>query len=291
MIEMNVPFPDLSTPPDYVGTFPTVDGLHLFEQHWKPADEARAAIVLMHGLADHSLRYAHLATHLARQGYAIFSYDHRGHGRSTGRRAYVDSFDEYLDDLGAFLTRVHESMQDASVFLFGHSMGGAIATLYVIEREADLAGLILSSPALQISDSIPPALRKAAAVVGRMLPRLPTLGIDRTLVSHDPQVVAQAQSDPLNFPGRIPARTGAELLAATHRIAVQMHQLTLPLLLIHGTADKITDPAGSTACYREASSDDKTLAYFPDFYHETFNEPGKQQVLDEISDWLNEHTS
>ncbi|MFQ5572190.1 MAG: alpha/beta hydrolase [Rhodothermales bacterium] len=246
-------------------------------------------VVLIHGYAEHCGRYAHLATHLNHHGFAVFTYDQRGHGRSSGRRAFVRSFNRYLDDFGVMLKLARGDFSNVPVFLFGHSMGGAVAALYVLEREATFRGLVLSSPALKVSSDIAPFLQKISSLVGRLLPRLPTIPLDRSLISRDPAVVRQALQDPLNFHGRMPARTGAELLRATRRIERNMDNLTLPFLIIHGTGDRLTDPGGSTTLYQRARSEDKTLGLHPGLYHETFNEPEKAQVLEEIVAWLEEH--
>lgn len=279
-----------SPPPSYQGMLLTEDGLSLFAQGWRPKGDVRGLVAIVHGLAEHSGRHARLAAYLVRHGFAVHTYDQRGHGRSDGRRAYVRSFDQLLDDLGLFLASVRARFPDVPCFLLGHSMGGAEAVLYTLERDAAVSGLILSSPALRLGDSVPALLQKIGAVIGWLLPWLPTLPIDRSLLSHDPEIVADAERDPLNVHARLPARTGGELLRATRRIEQQMERLALPLLLIHGTGDRLTDPQGSIDLYRRASSDDKTLGLYPNLYHETFNEPDGEQVIDEIGVWLEEHT-
>ncbi len=281
------PSPDVRV---FDGAFDTDDGLKLFEQGWQPEEEARAAVALVHGYAEHSGRYARLGHYLAQREFAVFTYDQRGFGRSEGRRALVSSFDRYLDDLHVFLQRVRRRLHGQPLFLFGHSMGGAVSALYCLERDDAFTGLLLSSPALRVGEDVNPVLRALAPLISRIFPTLPTLPLDRRYLSHNAEVVAQAESDPLNFHGRIPARTGAEIVRASERIRAQMEDLTLPLLLIHGTDDQITDPRGSQELYFRARSEDKTLGLYPGLYHETFNEPEGHLVLDEIACWLDEHT-
>ncbi len=272
----------------YEGVLVTTDGLTLFAQGWQAAQAARSIVAVVHGYAEHSGRYAGLAAHLVGHGHAVHTYDQRGHGRSDGRRAYVHAFDRYLDDLDLFLASLQARFPEMPLFLFGHSMGGAVAALYCLERDAAVQGLLLSSPALKISQGVAPILQRLAAVVGRLLPWLPTVRLDRRLLSRDPDVVAQAEQDPLNFHGRMPARSGAELLRATKRIGRQMEALTVPLLLLHGADDGLTDPAGSADLYRRAASPDKTFHRYDGLYHETFNEPERAQVLAALTGWLNE---
>jgi len=275
--------------PDYTSTLSTADSLTLFMQGWEPDEPPRSVIVIVHGYGDHSSRYADLASHFVQQGHTVQTYDQRGHGRSEGRRAYINTFDQYLDDLRAFLASVRQRFKKFPVYLLGQSMGGAIAVLYCLEREADFQGLVLCSAALKAHDDMAPLLQKLSSVAGRLLPRLPTISLDLDALSRDPAVVRWTREDLLYYHGRMPARTGSEMLRAMQRIDQQVENLTLPLLLIHGTADKITDPAGSIACYERANSDDKTLGLYPDLYHETFNEPEKEQVIEEITTWLDEH--
>lgn len=285
--------PASSTPSpeaEQTGYFVTADGLRLYYQEWIPAAPPRSLILMVHGLGDHGGRYAHVVAHLVAQGHAVSIHDLRGHGRSEGRRAYVSAFDRYLDDFEVFFRTVRARRpDDLPIFLFGHSMGGAIALLYCLEREPGVNGLILSSPMLKVSGEIAPLLQKISQFLGRLLPYLPTVRLDLTALSRDPAVVARAQTDPLYYRGRLPARMGAELIRATRRIDTQMQDLRLPLLLLHGTADRLTEPNGSTSLYQRARSTDKTLALYPGFYHETFHEPDRVQVLHEIADWLDEH--
>lgn len=279
-------------PPTSTGTLTTDDGVELFTQRWIPAesDTLRAAVALVHGHAEHSGRYAHVAGYLNQHAIAVYAYDQRGFGRSEGRRAYVASFDVLLDDLALFLDRVRTQMPDGPLFLFGHSMGGAVATLYVLERSDNFAGLILSSPAIEVDADVPSILRLLSDVISRILPILPTIHTPEDLLSRDSNVVDAAKNDPLNYHGRVLARTGAEMLQASRRIQRKMSTLALPFLILHGTADQLTDPGGSRALYSQARSSDKTLNLYPGLYHETFNEPEKEQVLNDIVEWLKART-
>lgn len=274
-----------SPPPTATGAFTAPDGIRLFTQCWC-VDAPQAAVALVHGHAEHSGRYAHVAAHLNARDVSVYAYDQRGFGRSGGRRGYIGSFDQLLDDLHHFLHRTQQRLPDAPLFLFGHSMGGAVCALYAIEHDPDLRGLILSSPAVEVDDDIAPFLRKLAGLLGRLVPTLPTIHTPTDAISRDPEVVADATSDPLNYHGRVRARTGAELIRAVRRIQAQMEAITLPLLVFHGTADRLTDPAASQMLYKHARASDKTLKLYDGLYHETFNEPEKEQVLDDMARWI-----
>lgn len=271
--------------PSATGWLTTHDGCRLFTQRWC-VNPPRAAVVLVHGYAEHAGRYAHVAAHLNRHGVSMYAYDQRGFGRSEGRRAYVASFDRLLDDLRHVLDRTRRRLPDVPLFLFGHSMGGAVAALYAIERNPAVRGLILSSPSVEVNKDIAPFLRKLAGLLGRLVPTLPTIRTPDGAISRDPAVVAEAKADPLNYHGRVLARTGAELIRAAQRIQAQMEAITCPLLVFHGTADRLTDPLASRMLYERARSDDKTLELYEGLYHETFNEPEKTQVLDDVAAWI-----
>jgi acylglycerol lipase len=269
----------------------TPDDLPLFTQRWRPDGPLRSVVIFVHGYAEHSGRYAHLGTTLAARGHAVFTYDQRGYGRSGGRRAYVDAFYTYVKDLARFIAATRrDAGEGMPLFLLGHSMGGAVCTRYCFDHPHAVDGLMLSSPALRLGSATPALPRALSDFIGRYFPSLPTIRLDRRLISRDADVVAQAERDPLNYKGRMPARTGAELLKATHDIQERMEALTLPLLLIHGTADRLTDPAGSKALYARARSTDKTLGLYDGLYHETMNEPEHHLIFDALLGWLDEHT-
>ncbi len=279
-------------PPSRIGLLPTDDGLELVTQRWLPPDRpTRAAVALVHGYAEHSGRYDHVATFLNARGIAVHTYDQRGFGRSPGCRAYVSSFDRLVDDLDLFLSHTRTALRkahgnDVPLFLFGHSMGGAVAALLVLERPVPLRGLILSSPAIVINPDLAPVLRKLARVLGWIAPWLPTVRSPQGAISRDPQVVAAAEADPFNYHGGVRARTGAEMMRAGERIRDQMTALDVPLLIFHGTADELTSPDASQQLYEHASSDDKTLKLYDGLYHETFNEPEKEEVLEDVVGWI-----
>ncbi len=206
----------------------SADGLGLVAfrwQGWAAADGGRqtprATVALLHGLAEHARRYDALAARLAAAGIELVAIDLRGHGCSPGRRTWVDRFDQYLDDADALVSFARR--EDVPLFLMGHSMGGAIAALYAIERAPargqPFAGLVLSSPALAPGRDVPRWMLAASRFMSRAWPRFPALKIDAALLSRDPEVVAANRADPLVQHGAVPARTGAEILVAMERIA------------------------------------------------------------------------
>ncbi|MDO9548385.1 MAG: lysophospholipase [Candidatus Marinimicrobia bacterium] len=273
------------------GLFQGCDGLMLFEQAWMPEGECKAVVVLVHGLGEHSSRYAYMAEFFTANGIGIETFDLRGHGKSDGRRAYVNSFDEHLRDLEIFYKRVQERHSGAPVFLYGHSMGATISTLYVITRKTEFQGLLLSGVLVKMGDDISPLLIKMSSIIGTYAPRMKTTKLASASISRDPRVVKDYDEDPLNYRGGIPARTGLELITAMNRIQLQMETITLPILIMHGSCDKMTDPSGSQELFDAVSSEDKTLKLYNGFYHEIHNDPEKQQVFDDIINWINDHLS
>jgi acylglycerol lipase len=214
--------------------------------------------------------------------------DLRGHGKSAGERAMIRSFDEYLADLDIFLARVRAREPGKPLFLFGHSMGGAIVALLAITRQPTLAGAVLSAPALRVGGRVFPILRYLAGCISRLLPRLRLVRMGCRFICRDPAVVAQFESDPLVFHGRFPVRTGAEILRAAKQIQTHAEALRLPLLIMHGTADVVTDAEGSRLLHLRAGSHDKTLHLYEGFYHELHSEPEKEHVMADLVAWLNE---
>jgi alpha-beta hydrolase superfamily lysophospholipase len=275
----------MPSPPTSTDSLLTNDGLQLHTQQWA-TEQTAAIVVLVHGYGEHCDRYGHVAQTLVEEGAAVFAYDQRGYGRSEGTRAYVDAFDDYLDDLSLVLHRVRTQSPDLPLFLFGHSMGGLVVLKYVLDRSPSVRGLMLSAPAIEINPDLAPLLRKLARVLGRIAPRLPTTRSPEGAISRDPSVVEEAQQDPLNYHGRVLARTGAEMLRAGDDVRGRLDALRTPFLLLHGTADRLANPKWSKRLYERAAAEDKTLHLYDGLYHETFNEPEQDAVLSDLGAWI-----
>ncbi|SMG15998.1 alpha/beta hydrolase [Paraburkholderia susongensis] len=264
------------------------DGVQLPLYRWQPGGPARATVALLHGLAEHAGRYAALAGRLNGAGIELVAIDLRGHGHAPGKRAYVKRFDDYLLDAQALVDAAAQSC--VPLFLMGHSMGGAVAALYAIERLAEsgrrLSGLILSSPALAPGRDVPRWMLAASQVISRLYPGFPAMKIDAALLSRLQPVVNANRNDPLVHHGAIPARTGAELLLAMKRIEHGRAGLRMPLFVYHGTADKLTEPDGSRAFGEHAGSPDKTLTLYEGSYHETMNDLDRDQVIGALIEWI-----
>jgi alpha-beta hydrolase superfamily lysophospholipase len=269
------------------GQFDTADGLHLFRQSWRPEDgKVRAVVVVVHGLRDHSTRYTELGAALAAKGFAVHAFDLRGHGHSEGIRVWVDPFEQYLDDLNLFLRMVAKEEADKPVYLFGHSMGGAIVTLDTLTRKPPIAGLVLSAGALKRGKNVSGFLAGSTKVVSALFPHLDAFSLDPDKFSRSPEVVQENKTDSLVFQDAAPARTAAGLLRALKEITEGRGELTTPVLALHGTADEVTDPDGSRELIAAAKSKDKTLKLYEGLVHDLLHEPEKAQVLSDVVAWL-----
>jgi alpha-beta hydrolase superfamily lysophospholipase len=253
-------------------------GAQLFAQWWLPEGEPRAIVAIVHGYAEHSGRYTQTAADLVARGYGVEAVDLRGHGRSSGERVHVDTYDEYLDDVDAFLERVGAVHPGRKLFLLGHSMGGGVVTSYVIERKPPLDGVILSGAAM--------LARREEAPAGATPPPPRTGPLPAETISRDPAVVAAYENDPLVYRGAPPARTGAAWAAAYQRVQEGMAGIAYPLLILHGTDDRLVPYRGSVQLHETASSSDKTLRLYEGLYHEVLNEPERDKVVADILGWL-----
>ena len=249
----------------------------------------RGIIVLVHGLAEHSGRYAEFAKSANAADLGVFTIDLRGHGRSPGEALWINHFDEYLLDVDALMETVKKALLPYPMFLMGHSLGGAIAVRWVSQRAeqmCSLHGLVLSSAALKIGPGTPAMLVKLAPLISRWLPRLRTQSLDANLISSIPSEVARYCDDPLVCMRAPPARTGAQVLAAMPTNLAAASKLTLPLYIFHGTEDTLTSPAGSQAFHAAWGGSDRTLRLWPDSMHETLNDIDRQAVMNELFAWV-----
>lgn len=276
-------------------------GLRLHVAVWRPAvpDDAppRATVLLAHGYGEHLGRYAHVVAALTAGGYAVAGLDHRGHGRSAGRRADVVRFDDFVADLDLLARHARATVAPPGrpLILLGHSMGGLIAVRYALRHQADpavdLAGLALSGAALVVGGDVSPLVRRLGGVLARLAPTLPVVRAGAPgILSRDPEVERRFGLDPLTYKRPLRARLGHQLALAAADAQARLADLTLPLLVMHGDDDKLTDPAGSVLAHDLARSPDKTLRLWPGLRHELFNEPEQAEVLAYLLGWLDTRT-
>lgn len=272
------------------GRFTGASGKQTCWQAWLPEGKVRGVVVISHGYAEHSGRYAYVAERLRAEGYAVYAVDHHGHGRSEGKRGNVNRMSHVRIDLDRVIRLAAAKHDGVPVYLLGHSLGGLIALDYVTSAEhSHLRGLILSG-AVVIPTVGSPAEKAAAKVLSRVVPNLGVVpSLDSSTISRDPEIVAAYDADPLNYRGKIVARMGAEALAAIERVTAGLPTLKLPVLVMYGAEDQLSNPAGAQLIADNVSSEDLTVKTYDDLYHEIFNEPEKDAVLDDVIAWLKAH--
>ncbi len=269
-------------------SFQTFDGETIHHQTWAPDTAPRGLIVLVHGLGEHSGRYAHVAKALVDAGYVVAALDHRGHGKSTGKRVFVKSYDQFMRDLAQFRRLAEAEHAGLPVVMLGHSMGGNLVMGHILDHQEGLAGVVLSGPALQVGDDISPIQQRILSVLAKVAPGIRPDGLDSSAISRDPAVVEAYRNDPLVYTGKITAGLFAALLGAVATFPDRYDQLRLPILILHGTDDRLCDIAGSKALEAGAINADVTAYYYDGLYHEVFNEPEQDRVLADLVAWLDQ---
>jgi acylglycerol lipase len=270
------------------GRLPGVGGVELFWQAWLPAAEPRGVLLICHGLGEHSGRYGHVVDAVVPDGWAVYGLDHRGHGRSAGRRAHVRRYADWLTDFDGFRRLVAARHDGMPVFLLGHSMGGQIALAYALDHQDGLRGLVLSAPALANS-TVPRAAAAVLRTIGRVAPTLRPAGIDASKISKDPSVYADYRSDPLVHHGRPTLGLSTAVVGQFEVLPERARGLHIPVLMQHGTLDAIVDPSGFRRLEASCGSPDLTVRWYEGLWHEIYNEPERDRPLADLREWLATH--
>jgi alpha-beta hydrolase superfamily lysophospholipase len=266
------------------GSVESAGGLKVFFRSWRPMVPPRAVVAIVPGFNAHSAYYAWAAEQLAADGLAVYAVDLRGRGKSDGERFYVETFADYVSDVAQCLALVRSREPGLPVFLLGHSAGGVVACLFALEHQTELAGLVCESFAHQL-----PAPDFALAVfkgLSHLAPHAHILHLKNEDFSRDPQVVEAMNADPLIAHETQPTRTLAAMVRADERLKEGFPLITLPVLILHGTADKATRPSGSQFFYDTAGSRDKTLKLYEGHVHDLLNDLGKDVVMADIKGWI-----
>jgi alpha-beta hydrolase superfamily lysophospholipase len=252
-------------------------------------DEARAAVLLIHGYGEHKARYRRVVESWSLQGLAVASFDLRGHGWSEGRRGYIDRFSDYLDDATDVLKALDARTKGKPLFVFGHSLGGLIATTYVLSNQARVRGLVLSSPYFGLAFKVPQAKKIAGRVFSRLVPwlGLPT-GLSGTDVTHDPELARQYDIDP-RVNKVATARWFTEASGAQDAVMERAAELNVPLLCVAGGADHVASTPIARQVFERVASRDKTFDEKAGLYHEVLNEPEGMKIAAEMSRWILAH--
>ncbi len=269
------------------GKFRTSDGLELYWQVWQPGGNPKAVFAVVHGYGEHSGRYLNPVKYFVPRGYTFYAYDLRGHGKSPGQRGHIRRFDEYLIDTDEFLKFVRGREPDREIFLLGHSLGGLIVSAYCEGfSTSDLAGLLMSSAFLGFKMQVSGGKAMLARVMSSLMPALSMPNdLSASLLSHDPAVVLAYDTDPLNHHVAT-ARFFTEVVAAQVRTLESASAVKLPLLVMYAGDDQIVDPNCSQRFFECAASADRTCHRYEGYYHEIFNEVGKEVVFKDMENWL-----
>ena len=259
-------------------------GGKIFTRHWAADGSPRASLVICHGVNSHGGQYLRAGEAFARRGFAVTALDLRGRGKSDGERFYIDSIDEYVADLGLAIDLARSKHPELPLYLLGHSAGGVTSVTYALDHQDKIDGLICESFAFRVF--APNFALKLLEGASHVLPHTHVLRLKMEDFSRDPEWVAQLNADPLTLGEVQPVATVAAFARAGERFEREFGRITLPVLIIHGTADKATRPDGSEQFFKEAGSADKTLKLYDGYAHDLLNDLGREQVIDDIALWI-----
>ncbi len=267
-------------------SFEGVGGLKIATRSWRPEGNPRAIAILIHGFNAHSGYMVWPAEQFAANGLASYALDLRGRGKSEGERFYVEDFNDYLTDVDLLVGIARSENPGLPIYVLGHSAGGVIASSYVFEHQSEIAGLICESFAFDVG--LPHLVQLALEGLSHLTPHLHVFSLNNADFSRDTTHVERMNSDPLIAKESQPAETASEMLKAAERLKENMPAFTAPVLIIHGTDDKATRPAGSQYFYDNAGSTDKTLKLYDGHYHDLLADIGKEDVMSDILTWVDE---
>jgi alpha-beta hydrolase superfamily lysophospholipase len=268
-------------------SFEGVGGTSIVYDVWIPDVKPRAVVVLSHGLGEHARRYDHVARRFGEDGLLTYALDHRGHGRSAGKRVQLKDISEYTGDFDTLVITATKEHPGCRRIVLGHSMGGGIVFAYGVERPDNYDLMVLSGPAVAADAAVSSPLAMVAKTLGIIAPGLPVQDLDVNAISRDPAVVTAYNTDPLVHHGKVPAGIARALLLIGETMPQRAAALTTPLLVVHGAEDRLISVDGSRRLVEAVRSSDAELKVYPGLYHEVFNEPERDQVLDDVVSWIN----
>lgn len=264
--------------------FRSLGDLRIHFHAWLPPAAPRGVVVICHGVNSHGAQHAWTATQFADRGFAVYAIDLRGRGKSEGTRFYVDDISEYVADLTGLIALAKKRHPGLPVFLLGHSAGGVVACTYALDHQDEIAGLICESFAFQVP--APGFVLAAIKGLSHLAPSLGVLTLHMKDFTRDPAALALLEADPLTKGESQPAATVAALVRADERLHDSFDRITLPVLILHGTADKATVYHGSEYFHARAGAQDKTLKLYEGHFHDLLNDIGKEQVFADIANWV-----
>jgi alpha-beta hydrolase superfamily lysophospholipase len=269
-------------------SFKGVGGLNIFTRSWRPATgQPRAVVVIVHGFNSHSGQYTWVAEQFVDSNLAVYALDLRGRGRSEGERFYVETIEDYVNDVATFVRIAKSQEPGLPVFVLGHSAGGVVSCIYTLEHQSEINGLICESFAYDLPT--PELVLLFVKGLSYITPHTHVYSLNNEDFSRDASVIESMNNDVLIKGESQPAQTAKAMIDASQRLREEFPAITLPLLILHGTADKATQPSGSQEFYERAGSTDKTLKLYEGHYHDLLNDIGKEEVMADITAWINKH--
>ncbi|MFP6776403.1 MAG: alpha/beta hydrolase [PS1 clade bacterium] len=272
------------------GYFHDVNGSNIFYKCWLPKDDIKAVLLVVHGLAEHSGRYMNIVNEFVPMGFAVYALDHIGHGKSDGIRGYVNRFSDYTNTLKIYLDKVLLWQTGKPIFLIGHSMGGLISAEFLVNYDTELAGVIFSAPSIQAPKKTSIWLVMAGKLLSKFLPKVKLIKLTSSSVSSDQKVVNQYFDDELVYNGKTTARLAYEIFISMEMLVKNLYKINLPIIIFQGSQDKLVHPDGAQLLFESVQSSDKTLKIYSEMYHEVFNEPDHEKVLNDLRYWLESRT-
>ncbi len=266
-------------------TFDVNDGLKVFYRNWKPAGNPQAIVVIVHGFNSHSGYYQWAAEQLTASNYEVYALDLRGRGNSDGERYYISDYNDLVGDIDQLVNIAKTAHPNLSIFLLGHSAGGVLSAVYTLEHPDKLNGFICEDFAFQVPT--PDFVLAVLKGISHLAPHARVVKLKNEDFSRDASFVEKMNSDPFIAHEVQPTRTMQQLVLAVERLKAEMNTINLPLLILHGTADKVTKPSGSQYFYDHAGSKDKTIMLYEGHYHDPLNDVDKKTVMSDILQWLN----
>ena len=265
-------------------TFEGVSGTKIFTRSWQPQEQARAVVVIVPGFNSHSGQYLWVGEQFAANGLAAYAIDLRGRGRSEGERFYVEKMEDYTDDVATLVKTAKAENPDLPVFVLGHSAGGVVSCIYALDHQSEIDGLICESFAYDLP--VPGFILTLLKGFDYIAPHLHVYTLKNEHFSRDPVFVESMNNDPLIKDESEPTQTAAVMIDAARRLHEEFPLIKLPVLILHGTEDKATNPSGSQFFYDNAGSTDKTLKLYEGHYHDLLNDLDKEVVMAEITNWI-----
>lgn len=259
-------------------------GQKIFTRSWSPDGAPKAVIAICHGVNSHSGQYLWAGSEFAAAGFAVHALDLRGRGRSDGERFFVETIDDYVDDLSTLIRHAKAAHPGLPLYLLGHSAGGVVSCSYALDHQSELDGLICESFAFRVY--APDFALTVLKGLSHLTPHAHVLKLKFDDFSRDPATIAAMYADPL-IEGEVqPVQTVAALVRADERLEREFGTITLPVFILHGTADKTTRPDGSQLFFDKAGSTDKTLKLYEGHFHDLLNDIGREAVIADMIGWI-----